>query len=67
MHGAFMFASVLGLIAFAFGKGVAVRTAQAIIAAVLALVVFVIADKLAMGRISDALVPPGRYCYSDCP
>jgi VIT1/CCC1 family predicted Fe2+/Mn2+ transporter len=67
MGHAFLFAGILGLVAFAFGQHTAVRLAQAIILGVVALVALAIMDKLTMGRISDALVPPGRYCYSDCP
>ena len=67
MTHAIWLAGLLGLVAFAFGEGKAVRLAQAIILAVLALVALAIADKLSMGRLSDALIPPGRYCYSDCP
>lgn len=67
MHSLLGLAGVLGLVAFAFGEGAAVRLAQAIIVVVLLLVVAVVADKSTQGAISDYLVPRGRTCFSDCP
>ena len=67
MHSLLGLAGLLGLVAFAFGEGAAVRLAQTLIVGVLLLVVAVIADKSTQGAISDYLVPPGRTCFSDCP
>lgn len=67
MSHAVLFAGALGLVALAFGQGAAVFLARALCIAPLVLIALVVADKMTQGRLSDAIVPHGRYCYSDCP
>jgi len=56
MHHAILFASVLGLVAFAFGNAAAVTLARCIIYAVLTGLLLLVFDVLTYGALSGLLV-----------